>query len=181
MSYYGYYSDEDVLKLWGIGGLIALVLAGILFFLINPHQADATVVDYYWTHQIDVEQYNRHQEESDTVRSGATVISRRWGVTGGYLYTYQWWQWDVDHILQTQAHDRDRYWPTWADKKPNQRLGQYREIYTLVFVDKDDKVLTFNLDYDHWRYFNVKDKVSIQVNHFGVVTEAHVTEANTPY
>lgn len=206
-----YYSDSVLLKEWGIGLAVVLVLAGILFYLINPHQTDVIVTDSYWTRTIDIEQYNRHEAESETVPAGATVIGRRWVVDGywmdmgetcygygeneyctdngsmwvdtsAYHYKYFWFQWDVDHKLVAQARDKKLYYPEWTGNHPdNQRMGNRYETCTLVFTDKEDKVFNYNLPYDQWFYFNVKDKASIQVNHFGVVSEAHVTESNTPY
>jgi hypothetical protein len=86
------------------------------------------------------------------------------------LYTYEIDKWIVVQTLQENGSDHSPYWPR-ADLAGDEREGERRGTYTIIFEDSDGEIRSHELSLDEWKKFENKQGVVLKLNAVGGISE----------
>jgi hypothetical protein len=86
------------------------------------------------------------------------------------LYTYEIDKWIVVQTLQENGSDHLPYWPR-ADLTGDEREGERRGTYTIIFEDSDGEIRSLELSLDEWKKFENKQGVVLKLNAIGGISE----------
>ena len=139
-----------------------------------------TVTSFSWKRTLNLEEYMTVIESGSYIPTGGREISRRkncgprynffndkWSYECDTVYTYEIERWIFQYMLESGSDKRSPFWPV-IETKPNQRLTNPKETYTVRLKDDKKKQYAFNCSEAEWKTYGAGERVVGKIGLFGI-------------